>query len=281
MKAAMKRKQSLEDSLSGHTSGVIEEERRVEVVGEDNVRNLLRECERYLLDKSFLIDDVEDVLIPEEINFFLQSSIILERVRNILDRTPDHFVNRLIVNSYNAGHNDFVLDTKNIPWRTFSHQIQASQERPLKLTINGPSLRIGNESYYGHYFLNGDVDNSFCAGDASFAKYVVHGNVSDQFGMWASSSYFEIYGRAGSACGHSSTDSIFVFHGHVGHSCGEMSKNCVFKTLNEKTLERLIEFVPPIFKPGYKWEDVVGAPSNNKIIFIHSDGSEELVRDYS
>ena len=128
MNTALKKK-SLEESLNGHTGGTIESERLVEVVGENELRDILDQYKEFL-DKNLIFNyqgsafDAEDVsyafdlvkrtLTPEEINNFLQLTAICDDHPLYWSNTS-LFLSGLIQESYNDGNSSFDLNFGIIP----------------------------------------------------------------------------------------------------------------------------------------------------------------------
>jgi hypothetical protein len=97
----------------------------------------------------------------------------------------------------------------------------------------------------------------------------VYGDIGNS-GIISKKTTLRIYGSVGRACGEYSQDCTFELYGDIGRRPGK-SRDCTYKTTEQGTLEELVTSVIDT------WQ---GQPSGNKIIFIHEDGSEELVRHY-
>ena len=112
---------SLDDGLDAlirrHTARRPDEKKEIEVVGEHKFSKLLETYELFLRRKDFfvkdkeILDEIEDVLSVEDINTLLQLTIRYEDYEEEYSRCTGLFINRLIKNSYNAGYNNFVLNT--------------------------------------------------------------------------------------------------------------------------------------------------------------------------
>ena len=88
------KKKSLEESVRGHSSGIIESERRIEVVGESGLKEAISNFKKFLKTRIEVNDDgilelqrgsfegVDYVFSNEEINRFLISTLSLEREDN-------------------------------------------------------------------------------------------------------------------------------------------------------------------------------------------------------
>ena len=142
MNVAMKKK-SLEDSLSGHTAQV-EEERKIELLEGKKFETLYDYYEEALRvgQRSDYIPFPRLALTPKEINAFLRSTIKYEHLDEYNNyrgsMATGRFINSLIGQSYDAGHNDFILNCKSLPLISFlGSSLKADQERQLNLTVEG------------------------------------------------------------------------------------------------------------------------------------------------
>ncbi len=266
---AMKKK-SLEESVRGHSSGIIESERRIEVVGEDKFGELLEKYREF--SKGTLeFAKITEVLTPEDLNLFLQM-IPFVSGESIEDRdTSNFFTSKLLNNSYNAGHNNFVLDFTNQGLSGCGHRLFASKENPLKLMVYGHTIASGQNAENVHFEFNGN-DTGWCGYQSVDSKYRIMGNVGYLLGGYSTNCYFLVKGNSGNNCFGFSEGSTLVLEGAVGDNCGTSSKSSTFKTTREENLPKLLDSVV---------KKIEERPSGNKIIFVNKDGSEEMVRDYS
>ena len=149
MELAMKKK-SLEDSLSGHSAGIIDSERRIEVVGEDKFGKLLRKCGDYMNAPSGQILQLSEILTPDELNLFYKISIeaFLE-LGDLQTVRRKRFIDTLIKNSYWAVFNDFEFMH---PLNSFEFisGIKCTEDNPLRIKMQGPSLSAGRKSSFVH-----------------------------------------------------------------------------------------------------------------------------------
>jgi len=138
----------------------------------------------------------------------------------------------------------------------------------------------GERSVYSIYNISGNTGNA-CGGKVKYARYQITGNTGTHFGYDAKRSTFNITGNTGDMCGGSSNKSVFaitgntgircgwnsfrsnyLIKGNIGEECGFETSKLVFRTPNEQTLQKMLKDVP----------------KKNRVIFIHPDGTEEIIR---
>ncbi|MBT6774150.1 hypothetical protein HOA91_02165 [Candidatus Woesearchaeota archaeon] len=260
MKSTLKKK-SLEDSLSDHTAQVIESESRVEVVGEGEFKELLRKGERFLKTKlpSVINDDdfnekhaiatwkITETLTPKNINKFLQLCVCYENM-DLYNPNTGFLISRLIRNSYHKGHRTFNFDISGLnPIDQFGSFLKGKERKQIKVNVVGD---LGYEPFQ----------------DVEYGVFCINGNVRGLCGMGAKNSKFIINGNSGIQIGHDSERCTFVLNGedHSRSYSNHLLSN-TFKTPNKKTLNILLDEVC----------------SGNRIVYIHSNGKEEVVRSYS
>lgn len=253
--AAIRKPRGIDDLVSNF-SAEAEEERSVEQFGDNPVSAVLKEYEAFLgkyneyqkmenLMQWFKdqIQNQSDILTPAEINLFLQATIGFEERKKYSELTGI-FITRLIQNSYNAGHNNFKLNTKNRKGlHYFGSFLEGKEGNPLTI--------------YGE----GDVGH-LCFNSAEHIIFSIKGNVGQQCGHYATNSIFSIRGDVRFELGYSATHCTFLIEGNLGDRGSWMAKKSTFKTPNEKTLEKLRRDVP----------------INNTIIYVRQDGTEEVIR---
>ncbi|MBT6402445.1 hypothetical protein HOK09_03220 [Candidatus Woesearchaeota archaeon] len=255
------KKKSLEESLSSHTSGVIESERRVEVVGENVLVEVLENFEKFLErdipeDVPFELDEkyfqgIPYVLSNHELNAFLQATPHLKDNEDY-KRYLGYFISKLVDNAFIAGHNNYQIDLVDLP--PLDEVCLELRDRdlgyPLVVNVVG---NVGSDFAWGaekcRINFEGNANHYFCA------------NVKDS----------EIYARGnmGSDAFEEISGSIVRIEGDF-QNLGYNIDGSIFKTADEYLLKKLLDS-----KSGIK------LGSDNKVIFIKPDGTEELVRDYS
>ncbi len=275
------KKKSLEDSLRGHSSGIIESEGVVKTVGKKKFGELLDKCERKI-DFDLHDDKITEVLTPEDLDLFLQCTVLFGDRGGGWYLGINAFLDKLTKNSYNAGNHNFVFHTDRLPPMRMGYGFMHDDGRPFVITINGHSDGAGQWASGVEFRLNGDVGERCGAESYECTSFLVDGNAGNLFGTLAKGSKFEITGDVGDRCGYRAKNATYILNGDIGVHCGQSAVGCSFKTTNRKTLGKLVGMVPSIDDKDYQWiKDVLGTPTKNKIMFINKDGSEELVRDYS
>ncbi|MFH1637421.1 MAG: hypothetical protein ABIB71_03280, partial [Candidatus Woesearchaeota archaeon] len=76
------------------------------------------------------------VLKPEEINAFLQYTTIFEEYRHYRKNTGPT-ISKLIQNSYDSGHNNFVIEITTPQGLQFLASEISGKEKPLAVTVTG------------------------------------------------------------------------------------------------------------------------------------------------
>ncbi|MBI4453216.1 hypothetical protein HY636_01080 [Candidatus Woesearchaeota archaeon] len=205
----------LDDLIRGYTARRPDERKEIEVVGEHKFGEVLRKYERCLeMNAEYKLEDpakaydyikenVKEVLTPADINAFLQATIIYEDNKWYSRRTGE-FISQLIQNSYEAGYNNFILNTtKSIIY--------------LGLELKGcPERRIS-------VYIDGDT-GIFCGEKASYSSFIINGNMDGGGCTLANNSAFTINGT--------------IVQNLFGHN----ATSCIFKTSNKETLGKLIDY---------------------------------------
>ncbi len=258
MEAAVKKSSGIDALISGYSPNKVEEEKKVQRF-DGRFARLLKKYEYLVSKKEYVCDSwgfeglqvehkkIQQVLTPDEINQFFQLTKAYETKEYHGDITGE-FITVLIRNSYKAGYNDFTLDASMLlPLRRLGSRYLSSDHVGQK---EGNLVRM---------FVDGDLGYG-CFGSTEWVEVVINGNVENSFASFSKNCIFTFQG------GH---DHNFFFPDTSGNT---------YKTSDRKVLEKLLEGVPQLF-----WERGGGLeekPSGNKIIFIHEDGKEEIVKDY-
>ncbi|MBI2669411.1 hypothetical protein HYX14_06230 [Candidatus Woesearchaeota archaeon] len=270
MKAAIRRGGGLDDVLCGMKPQQPETERHLEPVGEQPFSALLDRYKAFLDDKENDYSEQEryntiayltDILNPEHINAFLQSTVIHGNHEKYKWRTG-LFLSRLLQNSYNAGNNDFSLNTTSIePFCSLGTLLKGTKRKPITLTINGDvGGQCGSMSTHGIYTINGDVGSS--CGDYSInVTYTIIGNVGIDCGWMSKHGIYMITGDVGETCGSLSKDGTYTINGNVGDGCGLESTNGTYKTPHQHIAEKLKQNIS----------------KKNTIIYLTPEGREEVI----
>ncbi len=244
----------IDDLLRDYKPQRVEERKPIVVVGEDKFAKVLEEYKKFLDEYSWASDttlktrkrkeSITHVLNPTDINQFLQMSTLFFDHENWSDNTGI-YVSKLIQNSYDAGNTNFTLNTENLPevvnWLG-SHL--CSERKKLKLTIEGD---VGDcAGTYIHSVLlrlDGNARAKFGTG-ARDSRLFCTGNVHIGCGDDAKRSYFDINGDVGYGYAIRAKESTFVFRANVGNVEMPYAEDCVFKTTNKKTFEKMQSQIP-------------------------------------
>lgn len=188
-------------------------------------------------------NSVIEALSPVQIDSFLKATVEFADTRAYEAHTG-RFINRLVQNSYNSGHNNFILNTSGLPLlNDMCTYLQGTQKRKLEINLTG------NVGYH-------------CGSHSHNLTLTVHGDVQEYFGD------FSEYG-------------IFTIHGDAW-MVDTYTVDSTFKTTNLTTLMGMVENVDALTSRYWtcNTKRKKGTPSGNKVIFMHRDGFEEIVRNY-
>ena len=195
-----------------------------------------------------IAQEVSDVLNPAQINAVLQATLPYEDVLSYPFVTGI-LITRLLQNSYDAGNNDFALDTSTLPLlENLASRLCGTLERKVSLAVTG------------------GVGNSFGL-KARYCSFVSHGSAGMSYGYGALECRYEIYGGCISPAVDVS-DSELIFHGEIKNmkeSHGYKIQDSIFRTSYRENISELLMLVP--------------CNRGNKIYFIDEAGKEELVRN--
>ncbi|MBI2669409.1 hypothetical protein HYX14_06220 [Candidatus Woesearchaeota archaeon] len=210
MQATIRRGGGLEHLISGMKPQQPETERHLEPVGEHPFSALLEKYKAFLDDRTYgdhhkKNADLTDILNPEHINAFLQSTVIHGNHEQYKERTG-LFLSRLLQNSYNAGNNGFQVDTRSTgALDNLGVFLEGTKEKPIRLTITG--------------------------------------DVGDDCGAYSTNGNYMITGDVGYDCGRLSINGTYTINGSVGEWCGFLSKDGTYRTPNRTTVEKFIRMI--------------------------------------
>lgn len=194
--------------------------------------------ERYLID---------EILSPEEINAFVQATIPFEQHVNYAYATG-LVCSTLIQNSYDHGHNDFVLAT-GTQLENLLESVTATYKNPLRIVIDG------------------SVGWNF----AAFSKYLqctVTGNVGWNCAMSAQNSAFTFQRSVGGSCGGSLMISKVPARGCTFDIYGKITQpedataaeDCIFQFHDRNAAEEAWWMKP-----------------KNRVVYIDAAGKKEVM----
>ncbi len=306
------REEVLDDLLRNYKpQPLVEPPSPIVVVGEDKFTALMERYRRFLDEGGVQYQnlremyqktqDISTILTPEEINNFLQMTIENEHHGNYQMKTGIFF-NKLIQNSYDAGNNDFHLDTTAlvVPLNYLCALIKGKKEKFVTISLrgnigrsygfessNGKSNITGNVgsdcgslSKNGTYIIAGNAGDGFGM-ESEYCEYLIAGNAKYHFGFNSRKNIYVLTGNVDSSAGVSSEDCTYVFMGNtgiglgtnsdlyyyfvigaVGDYVGSDARQCTFRTPNEETAKKFSREVP----------------NRNTVIYSHPNGYEEVMR---
>jgi len=186
---------------------------------------LIQTYEDYLSGKEELLESVDDILTPQQINHFLGFSRGYE-FEPEYQKTAS-FLNVLIENSYHAGYNDFTLSSDGMLASLCTQQRETDKRNPLRVKVTGPAgNNFGSQSRHMHATLE-DVGTS-CGYHMRSSRLIINGNAGEDFGYNSMFSEFHITGNAGNTIGRQANRTIFRIDGNSGDVLGSASQDSVF-----------------------------------------------------
>ena len=141
------------------------------------------------------------MLTPAQIDFTLQHIINKTTTQQTNHHITGLYITHLIQESYNAGNNNFTINTKDTNINCLADKLAGTKKQPLQLTIQG---NTGNN----------------CGYNIKHSQLTIQGNTRNN-------------------CGHSIKHSIIVIKGSAGYWIGRDAKKSIFGTNNIATYERL------------------------------------------
>ena len=142
---------------------------------EDRFEDLKKKYKLFLDDdnnpEEWFLDNIHDVLLPSDINLFLQQTREYEDHTNY--NYTGHFISQLIQNSYNAGNNGFELDVNALkPISYLCSDVSGTEERLVRMIIKG---RVGD--YCGldaqHSMFTIEKARFFCGWYAEHSTFTI------------------------------------------------------------------------------------------------------------
>jgi len=256
MELAMKKK-SLEDSVRGHSGGVIESEKEVEVKGESPLIKVVQNFEKFLgreipndipleLDEEYF-EGIPYILSSNELNAFLQLTPYLIGHENY-ERHLGYFISKLVNNAFIAGHNNYRIDLIDLP------------------PLDDVCLELRDRDLGYPLIVNviGNVGSNFGWGTEK-CRINFEGNANDAFCASVQNSEIYAQGNIGYSAFMEMKDSIVRIEADF-QILGYNIENCIFKTANEDLLKKILDPKPGLVAGG-----------NNGVVYIKPDGTEELV----
>ena len=226
------------------------------------------------------------VLNPEQINILFQLIINKSLAYRVNQNITGLYLSKLIQDSYNAGHNNFYLNTGDTQIERMGCELKGTLENVLKLKIDGNvGSTCGADSEKTMFNINGNVGDgcgldttnstfgikgnvgTWCGMKSIYSTFNIKGNVEARCGVYTTNSTFEIDGNVGKLCGKCSHSSTFYILGDIGDDCGGdkekfLLEYCIFKTHNRATYRKMLEMVPN--------QNITFEKGGNKVIFLSS-----------
>ncbi len=240
---SISKKKGIDEFVSQYSPQKVEEEKYAVTENQSTIARLLERYEDMLYcwqsDVDLFSDleyEIYEVLSPPEINAFLQATIKINVFDNHL---IGWVVSELINNSFQAGHRNFYLNTKNLP-SINSLMAYGGFEEQVFLKVEGC---VG-------YGFGRRMKNLHAA---------VTGNVDDRFARDAQFSCFTVYGKIGENAAENTDHCTFFLHGTIESDFGRYSRNTQYKTPDKNVYSQLIH------------SDILREGSGNKVFLLDEE----------
>ena len=200
--------------------------------GIPNLEGLLKKYEEVLeldyLEFAEAVNSIDQILEPEEINAFLQATIVFEDSKDYILNTGE-FISKLIQNSYDKGYNNFILNTKSlIEIHSIGDKLEGAEKKPIEVTIEGNTKNLcGYRSKNAIFNIKGNT-GEWCGEESKNSIFNIEGNAGGNCGKYSTNSTFKIKGNVGDYCGTFSKYSTYSIEGDVADDCGYHAENSTF-----------------------------------------------------
>ncbi len=180
-----------------------------------------RAIEEY--EKSIGMKREKIILTPNDINRFINS--LPEHHNYDFFNGSSKFLNFLIQDSYEAGFNDFLIDTRLIDKKIeyVCNVLDGRADDPLKITIRASKTNIGYYSRNCIYHIIGE--ENIIGQEAEHSKFIIEGE-NERIGFHSNECDFNIDGNV-KKCGEQSKRSRYHINGNVD-DVGNSAKLCDF-----------------------------------------------------
>ena len=223
--------------------------------------------------ENWLRNHVQEILLPHDINLFLQQTRDYENNADYNHNTGQ-FISQLLQNSYHAGNSDFELDMNLLkPINYFASRLSGTEERMVRVVIKGEvGDRCGRNAQYSAFTIGEAgkycgflAENSTftvqeagyrCGSNAQYSTFTIE-KAGDDCGLGAQHSAFTI-DKAGDGCGMYAQHSTLTIE-KAENWCGRKAQHSTFKTHNVLQYKQL-KCTVPRFK-------------NNKVYHLQPDGT--------
>ena len=166
--------------------------------------------------------------------------------------------------------------------------------------VVGSNLKDYQEGTVAGCFISRLVQKSYDAGNKDFSLRNPHPELNNLCSFLKGDMCIEVYGHAGMDFAAGSKGCTFTINcssraiGHMAQNCTfiinekisrvDQGRRCTYKTSLRDMLELLVSWVSKtdyVLDYDATTRRTICRPSYNKIIFIHGDGQEEIVRNYA
>ena len=132
---------------------------------------------------------ITEFLTPAALDIFLTLTIPYENESEYAYITSE-FLEQLVQNSYNNGHNDFLFHTCNLTQELpgFPSNLKGTKDNPLRITVIGNTGEALGDDYYVHLTLKGNTESGF-GGNSQHSVYIVNGEINDVNSLAYNSSF--------------------------------------------------------------------------------------------
>ena len=178
------------DLFDGYKEAKVEEKFSIEIINSSNIEKAIKEYEFFIKEVEFslyknklkgldyLLNKPTNVLTPSEIFSFTQ---IYDDFVTSDFKVITYFVKNLIKSSYDAGHNNFKLNTGVFPnTQSLFSSLEGNKKNPIKITINGNvGDHLFQNSSYINCTINGDCDHNLGIYSRN-NEFIINGSVKSK-----------------------------------------------------------------------------------------------------
>jgi len=237
-----------------------EQEQKIEFELDEKVERMMEQYRTF--PNKDILDELNsmkyEILEPTQIDLLLQQ--IIQTKTKCAPESPatGWFLSKIIQNSYNAGHNNFTLTTKESRIQFLGNELEGTIENPIQIAIQGSAgAGLGSESRNCRYNVQGNTgvhcgDRSKnctynikgttgkgCGWESENCQYDVQGNTGNVCGYNSENCQYDVQGNTGDYCGISSEKCTYNLYGNIGDRCGWNSKKCTFRTPSKEIYKRI------------------------------------------
>ena len=276
-----KKGRGIDDLIDKYHPNQVEEASRVLTSGKSIFVDLLekytklKELPEYSDPESWMkgeslykkMSGITAVLNPQELRAFLSVLNIIE------EKVVPHqglFLTKLIQNSYDAGYNNFSLDHEDKAIIHVGSFLRGREDNPL--TMNIEKAR-GLFYAHGAEYINMTVEVSVFgyAERIRNSSLTILGDAATGSGRRSFRTAFHVTGDTHGDLAEYARESSYLLDGEFKTAPSKRwirdsaPQQCTFKSPRPATVDTLLDYIP----------------SGNRIVLIHADGREEIVRDYN